>query len=140
MASEYEHGSPDVKALVVHMNEPYTTLISKLTECMLGIANDVNAIVVKDKDGNAHKTVMDSTEDGVIPENSIVFIDSDGKATYDSDFSVDISSALIQFPLPFTLAFGDQSSDGSMRIRVTTDGIYFGKLVTGSWNEVSLTA
>jgi hypothetical protein len=140
MASEYEHASPDVKALVVRMNDPYATLITKLTEGMMGIANDRNAIVFADKDGNFHKTFQDSTEDGVIPENSVVFVDSDGKATYDTGFKIDIANARIEFPLPFTLAFGDQDTNGSMRIRVTTDGIYFGKRVAGVWNEAEMLA
>ena len=137
MASEFEHASPDVKALVVHLNHPYATLITKLTEGMLGIANDHNALVFVDKDGNQYKTLQDATGDAIIPENSVLFADSLGRATYNASVKIDISNARIEFPLPFTLAFGDQDTNGSYRIKVESGGIYFGKRVAGVWEEMS---
>jgi hypothetical protein len=140
MASEFEHVSPDEKALVIHLNNPYSTLITKVSEGMLGIANDLNAIVAVDKDGNSFKTFQDSTGASSIPEDSIVVADANGQATYNAEFKIDFTNALIQFPLPFTLAFGNQSTNGSMRIKVASTGISFGKRVAGIWEEVSLTA
>ena len=140
MSSEFEVSSPDVKALVTHLNHPYATLITKLTECMLGIANDRNAIVFVDKDSNVYKTLQDASGDAVLAENSIVIIDSAGRATANASFKFNSSDARIEFPLPFTLAFGDQDTNGSMRIRVTTDGFYFGKRVAGVWDEMEMLA
>jgi hypothetical protein len=140
MASEFEHVSPDEKALIIHLNHPYSTLITKVSEGMLGIANDLNAIVAVDKDGNTFKTFQDSTGASSIPEDSIVVADANGQATYNDEFKIDFTNALIQFPLPFMLAFGNQSTNGSMRIKVETTGISFGKRVAGIWEEVSLTA
>lgn len=138
--SEYEHADPDRKALVIRVNHAYATLITMLTAGMSGIANDLNALVFKDKDGNTYKTLQDSTGAATIPENSVIFADANGQATYDSDVKIDITNARIEFPLPFTLAFGDQDTNGSMRIRVTTDGIYLGKRVAGVWDEMDFLA
>lgn len=138
MSSEYEHASPDKKVFMVQMNDPYATLITKLVEGMIGIANDRNAMVIVDKDGNQYKTLMDSSGDGIIPENCIAFVDDSGLVTYNSNFKFDSTNARIQFPLPFTLAFGDQETNGSIRIRIATTGIYFGHRTAGVWEEAPL--
>ena len=135
-ASEFEHSSPDKKIFGVQVNHAYATLIGMIAEGMIGIANDRNALVFEDKDGNQHKTLQDSTGDAVIPENSVVIIDSGGKATYNGSFKFDATNARIEFPLPFTLAFGDQDTNGSLRIRIAETGIYFGHRVSGAWKEI----
>lgn len=138
--SEFEHADPDRKVLAIQVNHAYATLVTMLSAGMMGIINDYPGILFIDKDGNTHKTLQDSTEGASIPENSVIFANSDGKATYNASFKFDSSNARIEFPLPFTLAFGDQDTNGSIRIRVTTDGIYFGKRISGSWDEVNLVA
>jgi hypothetical protein len=140
-SSQYEHADPDVKAIIVRLNHAYATLLTMLSlPGMMGIANDVNAIVFKDKDGNAYKTLQDASGASTLAENSVVIIDSSGRATSNASFKFDSANARITFPLPFTLAFGDQDTNGSIRIRITTDGIYFGKRVAGAWEEVDFLA
>jgi hypothetical protein len=138
MNSEYEHADPDFKDLTIQVNGTYANLITMLLPAMLGIVNEHKAIVFIDKDGDPHKTMQDSTGDGTIPVNSVIFANSDGRATFNSGFKFDATNALIQFPLPFTLAFGDQETNGSMRIRITDAGFWFGKRINGAWSETSI--
>jgi hypothetical protein len=138
--SEFEHADPDRKVIGIQINHTYATLLTMLSAGMMGVINDYPGVLFVDKDGNPHKTLQDSTGAASIPVNSVIFADTSGKATYNTDFKFDASNARIEFPLPFTLAFGDQDTNGSMRIRITTDGIYFGKRVSGSWSEVNLIA
>lgn len=135
MVSQYEHADPDRKSLTIQINHTYANVLTMLLAGMIGIANDRNAIVFKDKDGNAYKTLQDASGDAVMAEGSIPYIDSSGRATNNTGFKIDFTNARIVFPLPFTLGFGDQDTNGSMRIRVTTDGIWFGKREAGTWTE-----
>ena len=96
-------------------NQAMATLLAAIGACMFGVANDRNAWVFADNDGNPYKAMC-------------------GTPTDDSNFT--FTETIMQLPLPFTLAFGDQSSDGSMRIAVTTNSIAFEKRISGSWVEL----
>lgn len=77
-------------------------------------------------------------------DGSVTIINSGGvafpKVLYNSSntptIDCDNSSGIINFPIPSTLAFGDQSTNGSMRIVVSTSGISFEKRSSGSWVEM----
>lgn len=96
-------------------NAAMATLVAAIGACMFGIANDRKAWVFADNEGTPFKAMC-------------------GTPTDDSNFT--FTETVMQLPLPFTLAFGDQAADGSMRIAVTTNSIAFEKRVSGSWVEL----
>lgn len=96
-------------------NQAMATLLTAIGACMFGVANDRNAWVFADNEGNPYKAMC-------------------GEATDDSNFT--FTETVMQLPLPFTLAFGDQTADGSIRIAITTNSVAFEKRVSGSWVEL----
>lgn len=96
-------------------NNTMAILLAAIGACQWGIANDRNAFVGADNEGNKFKAMC-------------------GEATDDSNFT--FTETMMQLPIPFTLAFGDQAADGSMRIVVTTNSIAFEKRISGSWVEL----
>ena len=124
------------KRYVPAANQVYATLLLNAAACLFGIATDRKAWVFCDDEGSMFKTLQDSSGDGTIPENSVLLADANGRATNDTNLTYD--GTTFQFPLPLTLAFGDQSTNGSMRIRVATEGVFFEKRISGTWTELGV--
>lgn len=96
-------------------NNTLSAVVAAIGACQIGIANDRNAIVAADNEGNAFKTMC-------------------GTATDDSNFT--FTETIMQLPIPFTLAFGGQTTEGSKRIRVATTGVFVESYESGSWVEL----
>lgn len=77
-------------------------------------------------------------------DGSVTVINSGGvafpKVLYDANnapaIDCDNASSTVNFPIPTTLAFGNQATDGSIRIVINTTGISFEKRDSGSWVEM----
>ena len=96
-------------------NNTLAAIIAAIASNQIAIANDRNAIIHTDNEGNACKTMS-------------------GEATDDDNFT--FTAIDMQLPLPFTFKFGDQTSNGSMRFTITTDNFKFEKRISGSWVEL----
>lgn len=134
MDSQFEKEGAD-KVYSIAQNNTAALIIANLAACMWAIANDRKAWFFADKDGNVHKTLQDASGDGIIAQNSVIIANSDGQATSNANFQFDATNAILKLPFPFTLAFGDQSTNKSMRIRITSDGFFFEKRESGAWVE-----
>lgn len=136
MDSLHEQSGAD-KVFAVLPNNTYAEIVaSNLGAAQIAVATNVQALIFWDHLGNMCKTLQDASGASTIPEDSIIHADSTGKATSDTMFKFDATNARLQLPaVPFTIAFGDQDADGSLRIRATADGFYFGKRVSGAWDE-----
>jgi hypothetical protein len=97
------------------------------------IANDLQAWIFADSNGVVHKTLQDASGSGSIPNTSVIVADATGKAT--NVANVTVTSARIRFPMPFNIEFGDQTTNGSVRIVATSGSLKIQKLVSGSWYD-----
>jgi len=113
-------------------NATYATLAANIAACLFGIANDRKAWVFADNEGNVYKTLQDASGDGNIPEHSILFADSAGRATSDTELLFNASTATMTFPLPFTLNFGG-TAEGAQQFVVSDTGVAIQKRSGGAW-------
>ena len=98
-------------------NNTMAAIVAAIGACQIGLANDRNAIVAADNEGNPFKALC-------------------GTATDDSNFT--FTTLVMQLPLPFTLAFGNQATSGAKRIRVTSGGVYFETYNGVAWFEMGV--
>lgn len=97
-------------------NNALATIRAAIASNQIAIANDHNALIHTDNEGNACKTMS-------------------GEATDDDNFT--FTETIMQLPLPFTLGFGPQTTAGSKRIRVTDAGVFFETTADGTnWVEM----
>ncbi len=85
-------------------NNTLAAIIAAIASDQIAIANDRNAIIHTDNEGNACKTMS-------------------GEATDDDNFT--FTSTAMKLPLPFTFELGNQTTVGSKRIRITDSGVFF---------------
>lgn len=121
------------KVYGVSMNQIYATLVAAMGAGMFGIATDKKAWVFKDAVGDEYKALTDATGASAIPNTAVIVADSNGHATGAATFTY--SGTALRVPNPFTFEFGDQTVDGSFRIRINS-GIFFEVRESGAWREM----
>lgn len=133
MVNQYDRSGAD-KQYMTFPNNTYAAIAAEIGPALVAIANNLQALVFTDSSGNVCKTLQDASGAGSIPENSLLVADADGKATGVTDAT--ITSARVRFPMPFNIEFGDQTSDGSVRVVVTSGKIVFQRLLSSVWIDM----
>jgi hypothetical protein len=134
MTNDYDIAGAD-KQYAGQANGSYAEIVADIGPDMLAISNNRTAIVFTDNNGDPYKTLQDASGDGVIPVNSILVADANGRATSNAGFLFDAASATQTLPLPFTLNFGG-TVDGAKQIVVSSTGFKFQSRVTGAWVDL----
>lgn len=122
------------KEYLTFPNNTYALVAAELGPCVVAIANNLQALMFADSSGNVCKTLQDASGNSTIPENSVIVANSTGKAT--SVVGATMTSTRIRFPMPFNIEFGDQTTNGSVRMVVTSGKIVFQKLSSGNWVDM----
>jgi hypothetical protein len=132
MNNSYDKAGAD-KQYAIAANNTYAAIAAEIGPCLWAIANDLQALIFADSNGVVHKTLQDASGSGSIPNTSVIVADATGKAT--NIANVTVTSSRIRFPMPFNIEFGDQTTNGSVRIVATSGSLKIQKLVSGSWYD-----
>lgn len=133
MVNQYDRPDADKEYLTL-ANSTYAAIAAEIGPALIAIANNLQALVFTDSSGNICKTLQDASGNGSIAENSLIVANSTGKATGVNGATM--TTARIRFPMPFNIEFGDQVSDGSVRIVVTSGKLVFQRLLSSSWIDI----
>lgn len=134
MVNQYDRPGAD-KEYLTFPNNTYAAIAAEpLGPAVLAIANNLQALLFADASGNICKTLQDASGNGSIAENSLIVANSTGKATGVNGATM--TTERIRFPMPFNIEFGDQVSDGSVRIVVTSGKLVFQRLLSSSWIDI----
>ncbi len=134
MVNQYDRPGAD-KQYMTFPNNTYAAIAAEIGPALIAIANNLQALMFTDNSGNICKTLQDASGNGSIPENSVIVANATGKAT--NVTGATMTTARIRFPMPFNIEFGDQTTDGSIRIVATSGVLKIQKLVSGSWYDAA---
>lgn len=104
MGNEYvAPDSTDVN--ITHINNTEADLITNLQTCQLGIANDINGVIIKDKDSNAYVIRPDKISNGTTAtETTSITVTNSVTAVNDGPLDVLFKNAVNENNLPVDIA------------------------------------
>lgn len=135
-ASVFEKTGSD-KVYFTAINKTYANLLLTLGAAKLAVATDKDAFVFMDDAGDPHKCLTDSSGSTNLVNKTIIYVDANGHATSDSEFFFDKAATEIRLPAPpFTLNFGNPATDGTIRLRIATTGLFVEIRESAAWREL----
>jgi hypothetical protein len=133
MVNQYDRPGAD-KQYLTFANNTYAAIAAEIGPALIAIANNLQALVFTDNNGVVCKTLQDASGNGSLPDGSVIVANSTGKATNIAGATA--TATRIRFPMPYNIEFGDQTTDGSVRMVVTAGKIVFQRLLSSSWIDM----